>query len=206
MITLLIANVTGSMDGLLDRIKSAHQRATKTASDLLGIDDVDVVCVADASRAMKEIGVGGFTPNRHLVYVYINPDFDVAESEIYATLCHELNHARRYDGEGYGKTLFESMIFEGLATAFEAEASKGDSFVVHELEARSDTLRLIDQTKQEFKSTDFDYLSWFVSDNDKKLPRWTGYEIGYYLVRQYMKKTNKKASELVLETSTSFNL
>ena len=206
MITLHVANVTGSMDSLLARIKSAHQRAAKTAAGLLGMDNVDVVCVVDTSKVIKEIGVGGFTPNRHLTYLYIDPDFDVSESEIYATLCHELNHARRYDGEGYGKTLFDSMIFEGLATAFEAEASGGETFFTRELNARHQTEELISQTKQEFNSTAFNYSHWFIFDDSKHLPRWAGYEIGYYLVRQYMKKTNKKASELVLEASSSFNL
>ncbi len=204
MINLLIANVTGSLDRLIPRIQAAHGRAVETANQLLKLDDVDIVIVDDPSSCIPEIGTGGFTPNRHLVYCHIDPSVNVSEDEIYASLCHELNHARRYDGEGYGKTLFESMIFEGLAIAFEAEVSGGQSFMTQALESRHDTQALVDQSKQQFDTADFIYYTWFINDTSGRLPRWAGYEIGYYLVRQYMKKTNKKASELVLEPAANF--
>lgn len=204
MIKLHIANITGDMDKLLTRIKSAHKKAAKTVSDKLDLNKVDVIFVADPSKVIKEVGIGGFTPNRHLVYVYIDPEFDVTEDEIYATLCHELSHARRYDGEGYGTTLFDSMIFEGIATAFEKEATKGKSFVVKEIESRSNTDKLFKYAEGEFSLKSFNYYRWFIQ-GDAWIPRWAGYEIGYYVVREYMKKTHKKASELILEASSSFN-
>lgn len=204
MINLLIANVTGSLDQLMPRIKAAHDRAVETTNQLLKLDDVDIIIVDDPSSCIPEVGTGGFTPNRHLVYCHMDPSVDVAEDEIYASLCHELNHARRYDGEGYGKTLFESMIFEGLAIAFEAEVSGGQSFMTRALESRQDTQALIDRTKQDFDTTDFIHYTWFINDMSGRLPRWAGYEIGYYLVKKYMETTGKKASELVLEPAANF--
>jgi uncharacterized protein YjaZ len=206
MITLFIANASGNMNKLLNRIESAYKKATKTVSDLLGLDMVDVICIGDASMVIPEIGVGGYTPSRHITYLYIDPDFDVSEDEIYATLCHEMYHAKRYDGEGYGRTLFDSMIFEGLATAFEDEISNNTAFMPVQLLSRKNTASLVSNIKNKLPSTDFDHFQWFIFDSSGKLPRWAGYEVGYYLVRQYMKKNNKKASELVLEASSNFSL
>lgn len=45
---------------------------------------------------------------------------------------------------------------------------------------------------------------FFDGNKEKGLPRWAGYKIGYYLVKQYLKKTKKKASELIGEASDPF--
>lgn len=204
---LLIANVTHSLDKQVDKIERAYKNAAATAEKLLGLGEIDVVCISDASMVIPEIGVGGYTPDRYLSYLYVDPEFDITEQEIYNTLCHELHHAKRYDGEGYGKTLFDSMIFEGLAVAFEEEVSGSQAFMPSQLASRGDTESLVQKVKRHFDATDFEHFRWFIFDKSGKLPRWAGYEVGYYLVQQYLARhPNKKASELVLEASSSFSI
>lgn len=201
---LLIANANRSLDRYLELISSAYQRATKVTEELLQLQNVDVVCIADPSMVISEIGIGGYTPTRYLSYLYIDPAFDIDETEIFNTICHELSHAKRYDAMGYGETLLDSMIFEGLATAFEEEIGGKGAFLPAQLLAREKTEVLVGEVKSHFNDTNFDYQQWFILDSTHKLPRWAGYEVGYYLVRTYLARTNKKASELMLEASSRF--
>lgn len=201
---LLMANSSGSLDNNKEKINRAFERATQTSKILLKLDNVDVVCIADKNQVIPEIGIGGFTPNRHLIYLYIAPDKSVEEDEIYNTLCHELHHARRYDGPGYGTTLFDSLIFEGLAEAFENEVSSGKAFVPSTLRKRRNTRQLIANNKKSFQDTDFNYHQWFIKDVSGRLPRWAGYEMGYSIVRDYLTSQNKKASDFVVEDTKTF--
>lgn len=201
---LYIANASSRLSAQKDRINAAYKRAITTMSGLFHLDCVDVICLPDTKMIIPEIGIGGYTPNRHLTYLYIDPDFDVSEDEIYNTLCHELYHAKRYEGEGYGKTLFDSMIFEGLAVAFEEELSGKDAFMPAQLLSRTGTALLLQKVNSDLYTESFDHFKWFIVDSANELPRWAGYELGYYLVREYIAKSNKKASELVLEASSTF--
>lgn len=201
-IKLHIINSAGTLDALESSIKAAYSKAIERVASELGLNTVDIVCLQDEKMVIPEIGVGGYTPNRNLVYIYVDTKKDISENELYNTLCHELHHAKRYDGPGYGKTLFDSMIFEGLATAYEAENEH--AFIPEQLMARQDTLKLIDNVKEHFTDTDFNHFKWFIYDEGNELPRWAGYEIGFYIVRNYLERTNKKASDLVTEASDIF--
>lgn len=202
---LLIANASHNLDKHIRKIEKAYERAIATTSKLLNLKGVDIVCIADASMVIPEIGIGGYTPGRYLSYLYIDPVFNVDENEIYNTLCHELHHAKRYEDIGYGDTLFDSMIFEGLAIAFEEEVSGTTAFMPSQLLTRVDTESLIGKVKAHFDDTNFEHFRWFIFDSTGELPRWTGYEVGYYLVRRYLSRhRNKKASELVLKAPSSF--
>ena len=196
---LFIANASGILNSHLQAIQSAYSRAAILGSEKLGLDSMDVICIADAKMVIPETGVGGFTPGRHLIYLYIDPDQTPSEDEIFYTLCHEMHHAKRYEGPGYGKTLLDSVVFEGLATCFEAEVSDDKAFLVNHLSERDDVAELTQRVQEHLDDTDFNYYEWFINDPSGNLPRWTGYLVGYRLVKSYLAATNKKASEAVLE-------
>ncbi len=202
---LLLANASDDLTAQQAKIERAFKKAVSTATNLLNLDTVDVICIGDKTKVIPEVGIGGFTPSRHLTYLYIDPKIDVDEKEIFNTLCHEFHHAKRYDGPGYGETLFDSMIFEGLAVAFEEEVSEGTAFVANTLKKREHPPQLIEKCKSHFNDTDFNHFKWFISDKSGELPRWAGYEMGYFIVKKYLSKENKKASDLILESPKVFS-
>lgn len=202
---LLIANANHRLDTQLDKLQHAYERALQTAQDELKLKDIDVVCIVDKTMVIPEIGIGGYTPNKELTYLYVDPTIELDEAELYNTLCHEFHHAKRYEAMGYGATLFDSMIFEGLATAFEEEVSGKDAFMPSQLLSRKDTHKLVQKVQAHFNDTDFNHFKWFIFDATNELPRWAGYEVGYYLVREYLNaQPRKNASDLVLEPSATF--
>lgn len=206
-INLIVANVSGSLDAHLKKIDDAFSISKKYLQENIKLDCIDVVCLDNPSMCIKEIGVGGYTPSRHLSYLYIDPSVEIDTSELVYTLCHELSHAKRFDTCGHGVSLFDSFIFEGLATAFEEEAGSSmkmpRSYVVKTVTEYNQIENLMSYAKAYYDVKDFNYHQWFISGFDE-VPRWGGYMIGYKLVTDYLKKHNKKASELLLEDSKIF--
>jgi len=98
--------------------------ANKTLA-LLPHQGLMVITVSvDASQAIPEIGVGGYTdPKGGNVDLWIDPHRarlrQVLETWIPASVAHELDHSSRIrTGPGYGYTLGEAMVSEGLADRF----------------------------------------------------------------------------------------
>lgn len=201
---LHIANADGSLDKHLGKIERAFTRAKKTVGKSLALDKVDVLCINDPETVIPELGIGGYTPSRHTVYLSLNPVHKLDEDQIYYTLCHELCHAKRYEGPGYGQTLFDSIIFEGIAEAFEYEISKGKAYVPSVISQRKGTLNLIKKSAEHFSEQEYNHHHWFFNPETKDLPRWAGYQMGYYIVDRYVKANKKPVIDFVLEDAGTF--
>lgn len=203
-INLLIANASHSLsDQNILNITNGFDRAVTKAGEVLSLSNVDVICINDSFQVIPETGMSGYTPNRNLVYLYVDSGVEISEDETFYTLMHEFSHAKRYEKQGYGETLFDSMIFEGIGVALEDEESSGQGSFLSNYIKDKDNRALFEKVASSFDEHDFDRFYWFIQESDD-MPRWTGYRVGYYIVTEFMKKTNKKASELVLEDFDSF--
>jgi hypothetical protein len=73
--------------------------------------------------------MGGYNPGPGEVLLYADParpDLDsVLWSELLPQLAHEVHHAMRRRAMGYGTTLLQAAVSEGLADHFSLEASGG---------------------------------------------------------------------------------
>lgn len=204
-VTLHILGASGRLQALEAQIRSAFSDAVARVSGVLTLPGVDVVVADNPPAAIPETGVGGYAPTAHLLYVSINPEHaalaSTIDAEIKSTLAHELHHCVRWESIGYGSTLLEACISEGLADHFDVEMNHGApkpwSTAVRgqELEA------LIEKARSEF-DTAYDEQVWFWGAG--AAPRWAAYAIGFKLVGDYLKKTGKTASKLVAESARSF--
>lgn len=201
--TLFIANASGKLKDNEVIIRESFERAVNVVGELMDLDQVDVVCVDDPDLAIPETGMSGYTPNRHLIYLRVDADRQLSADELFFTLCHEFMHAKRYDGPSYGETLFDAFIFEGLGVAIEEQVSNGKGSFLSNFVSEKDNSELLKDVVAHFDDKEFDRFYWFIQESDN-LPRWTGYRVGYYIVSEYLKKTQKKASDLVLEDSSVF--
>lgn len=121
-----------------------------------------------------------------------------------ATLAHEMHHSRRITvGVGYGTTLGEAMVTEGLAEAFVDEAFPdapvrpwGHSLKPDEHTRVWESLRA--NLWSPYGSTE--HVRWFFGGVG--VPRWTGYTVGYRLGAGYLEAhPDKKPSQLVKTTA-----
>ncbi|HEY1646249.1 MAG TPA: DUF2268 domain-containing putative Zn-dependent protease [Candidatus Saccharimonadales bacterium] len=187
-----IANSTGELDHLTDRFISAFHKANKITEKELKADQIDVILVNAPMQTIKQLGTSGYSPGPHHIYVRVDSKFkDISEDSIVSQLLHETHHCMRWRDPGYGKTLGEAMISEGLATLYEEEHS-GEVPIYAQVKIKQSD---IDLANKELNNDKYNHQKWFFGID--KIAHWFGYSYGYKLAKEYSEKTNKKASELV---------
>jgi uncharacterized protein YjaZ len=200
---------------LLTITKQAAAQAQKIAQQNLKLKHYLNLIIADnLQNTIPEQGVSGTTLSDDLIIIYLDPHSPrLTQNTIYTTICHELNHTQRWHlCPKFDNRLLGSLILEGLAVAFEEEAViTKPEFFLKTIQNRSQvsSKKLLTFFKPELLIQDFPWdkkrRSYFVTGNKKLgLPRWAGYQVGYYLVKQHMAKTGKKASELIDTPAADF--
>ena len=132
-------------------------------------------------------------------------------SHLKEMLVHELGHAARWGkNDEWMNTLFDGMISEGVATYFGTEFAKNNSdkqFFTKAMLERSDeeNERILNELRGNLDDKNYDYTTIFFTGNDK-LPRWSGYSLGYYLVKKYLEKTHKTIEEAFADKYKDFRI
>lgn len=183
-------------DPALEPHASALAAAAGEALDRIGrrmpVSDVDVVIARNTAAVIPELGIGGFSPSAHLIYVSVDPEHaafqQVIDVHLSRTLAHELHHCMRWRGPGYGNTLGEALVSEGLADHFDLE--------VHPASQPYHWTRALDAdglaaTWQRARSVlweeGYDHGYWFFNRADGGPPFHAGYALGFSLVRAYLR-------------------
>jgi Predicted Zn-dependent protease (DUF2268) len=146
----------------------------------------------DASRSIPEIGVGGFTiPASGDVSIWFEsaPPSGLKaalKTWVPAVLAHELHHSSRVRaGPGYGTTLAEALVTEGLADHFVAEAFPGTPPQPWDSALSGDQERELWRKAQSVLDRPYyNHQAWFLGSDD--IPRWAGYTLGYRIARAYL--------------------
>lgn len=163
-------------------------------------------------RVIPQIGMTGFTnPTNGVVSVTIDPESRIGLREtlerwVGPTIAHELHHRKRVlDGPGYGRTLREALITEGLGDSFAVEvypalrAPWTDALTPEqENEAWAEAVPVLDDP--------YDlsvHGRWFFGRGGDH-PFWTGYTIGYHIVQGYLTRhPDVSAAELAEVDATT---
>ena len=174
----------------------------------IALPEVDVVMADNPNNVIAETGVGGFAINANLIYVNINPESSYFREntlkEVVSTLTHELHHCARIHSIGYGKTLLEAMVSEGLADHFDIELNKHTPNPWSVNLAPTELAEMYKKASTEFANNSYDHSSWFFGSEEKDIPRWTGYSLGFEIVKKHMEKSSKSAAELVSTRAEPF--
>src|SRR3989344_2722710 len=116
---------SGRLEPFTEKIKQKTDDSIAKISSKIPLSNLDIIIRDNPEAAIPEIGIGGYTPDGHTVFVNLNPEFRNIEKsinkELGRTLAHEINHAMRWRNPGYGKTLLEALVTEGLADHFDLE-------------------------------------------------------------------------------------
>jgi hypothetical protein len=176
-------------------IASEMRNALERIDGLLHIaKPVAVRVVVNAAAAIPEVGVGGFTnPASGAVLISLSAEAPIPVSAsltvwLRLTVAHELDHSKRIlDGPGYGTTLGEALVSEGLADTFSVDAYPktppvpwDEALQPNEL----DRLAAIGRANAATIDTREVHSQWFFGAGD--LPRWAGYTIGASWVRDFL--------------------
>lgn len=189
-------------------IQNSVNEANSAIQPLMPIDNLIIRILADKSQTISEIGIGGYNPNENEVLIYIDTDYPNLEAsvkaELPAMIAHEMHHAKRQRSVGYGNTLLEAIISEGLADHFSIEVT-GISTPRWSIAVQGEELQnWITTASQIWDDNSYDHPKWFFGTTGE-IPRWTGYSIGYELVKNYLDDNpDARPSNLFDEPVNSF--
>lgn len=167
----------------------------------LKLKPLDVVVCDYPGLAIEEIGVGGYSPGPNLAFIAIepgNPEFESWRESIPSIIAHELHHTRRWQGPGYGVTLLDSLVSEGLACLYEKEFS--GRLPVYAQQTEFDVEALWREAFPLLQRKDL-HAQWFFYGPHG---RWAGYALGTELCRRFLSHHGSTAREMVHADAIQF--
>ena len=211
-VNVLLTEANGNLSNSKDIIMSAVKTAEEYVFPKLKVDwDIDLLVTNRLyDIVIPEDGVGGRTRTSDFIEFAINEE-KATKNLISEMVAHELCHAARWGkNDEWINSLFDGIISEGIATYLEAEFAEDQeektAFIKTILERTDDeNEKILDKLHNQLDSNYYDYDTIFFNGNDE-LPRWSGYSLGYYLVRKYLEKTNKTIEEAFADRYADFKV
>lgn len=205
-----IIDPAGRLRDHVGAIESLARATLASVASRLEVVGVTITIVPDPDQAIGGWGLGGFTPDAATVSIYLDPDFPelgaLLPSRLPQLLAHELHHAVRHRQPGYGGTLFEAMISEGMADRFAIELLGVPVPPWSGALTASEADRLLEIARLEFDAAGYDHPKWFFGSTGA-VPRWTGYTLGYRIVAAYQDAhPGATAASLVATPAATFRL
>ena len=114
-------------EGTLDPFRSAIEQAVaETQKRISGVTNpprLDILVRHQPGRVIPEIGIAGRAYSRTtfaLSFDADNPNLigSIGNGTLHRQIAHEVHHCLRMAGPGYGRTLGEALVSEGLAGQF----------------------------------------------------------------------------------------
>jgi len=139
-------------------------------------------------------GSFGFAAYSCVLHLFISPQKFTPES-LSDSLAHELNHTVSFyhHFDRYGNwSLLDHITNEGLAENFREEILKNKPSQWSISLTKKDSFKILKEIEPLLHSKDH-HLHKEILFGNTKYKRWTGYSIGYWLIKEFRKK-NKKLS------------
>lgn len=118
---------------------------------------------------------------------------NILQVELPLTLYHEFSHVTRTQHLGYGETLLDRLIDEGIGCFVEQSSLPGRK--IPYIQKIAGEKMLWKKTVRLFDSKEYNYSEWFFGTG--KLPAWIGYRFGYLVIQNFMKKNPVSLADLV---------
>lgn len=106
------------------------------------------------------------------------PAWPADTAEIVGTFAHELHHLARWQNGGYGATLGDALVSEGMACLY-AEEKSGRSMPWTKGRISQ---QVYDQARRQWNERSYDHQAWFF---DGPLGKFVGYRLAYRLATKY---------------------
>lgn len=202
----------------LSILKNAAKKAEAFISAIFQQLDYEVDIIITTPSfilpTIAEDGIAGKTLHSRLIVLSIDKQQrKISEDFVFETICHEMSHSLRWEKlPEYAETMFDGMILEGLAVVLEEEAMvktgrQDKQFFLKEMQKtpQVEIDKMIAVLKDKLEGKVYDYNKIFFTGDDI-LPRWAGYRLGYYFVKQYLRQTDQNIVQATLASYKDFTL
>ena len=201
--TLHPINSSGQLDAVLEAIERARVRIETVVAPRT----LDVVVQAWPGQVIERFGFVGYAPTADMFQLTVdpaNPNLAGHLGEPFERMvAHEYHHTLRWIAPGYGRTLGEALVSEGLAGHFARELY--DNPPEHYESALEPVAfeELAPLALIHWDDAGYDHPRWFFGARD--LPRHAGYTLGHALVGEHLDaRAGRSAAGLVHEPASSF--
>lgn len=175
-------NARHGLTPILPELRAAAGQAVALVSARAGemLPDFDLIVMAQPGFGSSDPVVGGYAPAPGRIELTLDPATWTPD-DLIRTLVHEAHHLIRWDGPGYGRSLGEALVSEGLAGHFVTEILGGPPDPWDRVTPSAAALR---RAISDWARPGHDHEAWFMGRGD--LRRWTGYGLGHRLVAAYL--------------------
>lgn len=203
----LVIEHNGLSNAHIDIIENKVSSGISAINSLMPINDLRVRIVENPQLVIPGIGIGGYNPDEQEVILAIDANFNdldaTLEENLIPQLAHEIHHAKRRRSVGYGNTLLQAVVSEGLADHFSIELT-GVTPPPWTIALTNDELQNWIETASNSWNQSYNHSAWFLGA-DPNIPRWTGYSIGFEIVKNYLlSNPDRLPSNLHNESASSF--
>jgi len=174
----------GSLEKWRPLIDAEIEATHRVVADLIPPPCLDIL-VQRSTFVIREIGMVGRAWGPNLFSIAFDPNnanFEccLTDGTLRRQVAHEVHHCLRFAGPGYGRTLGEALVSEGLAGQFVARLFNNPP-EPWECAIRTPMQFLPDQATL---TATYDHNRWFFGTHD--LPHWLGYSLGFELVGRWL--------------------
>ena len=200
-------NARGAVSPFKDRVEQACREVVRRAEKVVEPITLDVVIQAIPGRGIPQIGHVGYVPAPGIMMLTldpVNPRLQANLGELLErVIAHELHHALRFEKTGYGHTLGEAIVTEGLAGRFAQELYGHDGEIWEHAVSRDELPAFAEEARRRFDDEDYDHGAWFFGTGD--FPCWLGYTLGWEIVGHYLSvRKDARPSRLAGEKASAF--
>lgn len=204
----LVFEDNNELENKRNLIEAKVRETVSKVNEKMPTENINIRIKVSSTNVIPEIGIGGFNPNANEVILSLNPNFiDIDQSianELGPMIAHEMHHAKRRRSVGYGSNLLQAMITEGLADSFSMEIFGIDPPIWSTALPANELENWIEAASVIWNETPYNHDEWFFGISTE-IPRWTGYSIGFKLVKEYLTQNpSLKPSGIVNEPANSF--
>ncbi len=194
----------GDLSPWRELVTAEIEATRKIVAKLLPPPRLDILVQRLPGAVIPELGMVGHAYRKGLFALTLDPDNHnftacVSDGSLRRQVAHEVHHCLRMAGPGYGRTLGEALVSEGLAGHFVRHLF-GNPPEPWECAVGDEALKTHRPDTATLASRDYSHAAWFFGTKDGRLPRWLGYTLGYRIVGDWL------ASKPALNGDTRVNV
>ncbi len=203
--TLHWLEANGSLAAWRSDVVQQAEAAYATVAALMPPPPLDILLQPAPGQVIPEIGLLGRAWSATLLSISLdpqNPALPVAlqDDTLHRQLLHEVHHCLRMAGPGYGWTLGEALVSEGLAGQF-VTTLLGSAPERWECALSLSQLRQLPLTAAMLAERHYDHAAWFFGT--ASLPRWAGYSLGYAMAGAWREQIGAPSATQWVEVSAN---